>query len=61
MNRPRSLGLYPDDLATVEPSPVSAPTLSILGLTILGSPRTFGFPSRSSIDRTDVKFELFRK
>ena len=43
MNRHRSLGLYLDDLATAEPSRGSAPTFSILGLTILGSPRTIRF------------------
>jgi hypothetical protein len=43
MNRHRSLGPYLKDEATAEPSPGSAPTFSIPGLTILGSPRTFGF------------------
>ena len=43
MNRPRSLGLYPDDLATVEPSRGPDPVLSILGLTILGSPHAIRF------------------
>ena len=39
MNRHRSLGLYLEDDATAEPSSGSAPTFSIPGLTILGSPR----------------------
>ena len=43
MNRHRSLGLHLEDEATAEPSIGSAPTFSIPGLTILGSPRTIRF------------------
>ena len=62
MNRHRSLGLYLEDEATAEPSRGSAPTVFDPGTSpSLAALARFGFPSSSSIDRTDVKFELFRK
>ena len=61
MNRHRSLGQTSTTLATAEPRG-SAPTVFDPGTSpSLADLARFGFPSSSSIDRTDVKFELFRK